>query len=167
MSEKELLNQFETCDRILKFTLEYPEKWHNPIEIRDKFLSSVAIEKVKYLFDYMAYNQQPEPATFQRNIHLDCWEIKKNEFTEEFLESGGFTKEYQLQLKELEEEAQIKELEKQKLKLETENLEYQKTIREQEQRIRNLTEQNSFIYIPYKKLLVANSLFSWSRLCFG
>jgi hypothetical protein len=145
MSEKEWLNQYQICDRILEYVSEHSNDWHNPYDIRDKFMSSVAIEKVKYLFDFMALTEQPEPATFQRSFKHNCWEIKKNEYTEEFLRNGGFTKKYEELLEEELAEEQLKELEKQKLKLETENLKYQKTIRDQEQRIRNLSEQNSSI----------------------
>lgn len=143
----EQTNQFEICDRILEYIISEPVKWHNPIEIQNLFMKSVPIEKVKYIFDYMAVNQQPEPASFRRDIHNNCWEIKMNGYTQEFLNEGGFTSHYHAMIEEYENEEEKKKLEKEKLLLETENLKYKQTIRDQENRIRNLTEQNSIFQL--------------------
>lgn len=145
MNKTEWLNQYQICDRILDYAAKHSDDWHNAYDIRDEFMSSVAIEKVIYLFDFMAITEQPEPVSFQRSFKHDCWKIKSNEYTKEFLRNGGFTKKYEELLKEELADEQLKHMEKEKIKLETENLKYQKTIRNQEQRLRNLTEQNSLI----------------------
>jgi len=139
----EQINQFEACDRILRFIISEPKEWHNPLEIQTKFMGSAPIEKVKFLFDYMAMTQQPEPASFERDLNNDWWKIKMNGYTKEFLEEGGFKSRYDDMVTEYENEEEKNKLEKEKLSLETENLKYKQTIRDQEQRIRDLNEQNS------------------------
>lgn len=143
----EQYNQYEICDKILEYILSKPDDWHSPEDIRMLFMKLVPIEKVKCLFDYMAINQQPEPATFERDLQNNWWKIKKNGYTEEFLKEGGFTSHYNSMKEQFQYEEQKNELEKEKLLLETENLKYQQTIRNQEQRIRDLSEQNSFIQL--------------------
>lgn len=110
-------------------------------------MKSAPIEKVKFLFDYMAMTQQPEPASFERSLNNNWWEIKMNGYTKEFLEEGGFISRYNDMMEEFQNEDDKNKLEKEKLLLETENLKHKLTIRDQEQRIRDLKEKNSIFQL--------------------
>jgi hypothetical protein len=58
-----------------------------------------------------------------------------------FLKQGGFTKELKRQIVKEDEENELKKLQKENLQLQNENLEYSKTIRKQEQDIRDLDKK--------------------------
>ena len=141
---REDVNQYEACDRILEYVVGKQNEWISPLNIQHKFLKSVPVEKIYFLFDIIAFTR-PEPVSVQRSMNGNYWVIKKNSYTEEFLKEGGFTATFLAEKSEFEEEKKVKELEREKLELETENLKYKQTIRHQEQRIRDLNEQNSLI----------------------
>lgn len=141
----EYLNQYEACDKILEHLISNPTKWFSPSDIQKIYLKSGSIEKVKHLFDLMAFTQQPSPASFQRSLSDSWWIIKMNDYTKEFLTEGGFTARYNEILEESLIESEKTKLEIENLKLQNENLKYQQTIREQEQTIRDLSEQNGYI----------------------
>lgn len=147
---KEYLNQYEACDKILALLVSNPTKWFSPKDIQKLFWSSIPLEKVQYLIDFMALTQRPDPAKFERNLEDQCWNIKMNGYTEEFLKEGGFTSNYNEMLEESMIEDQKKTLEIENLRLQNENLKYQQTIRVQEQRIRDLDEQNGFFQLLQK-----------------
>lgn len=65
----------------------------------------------------------------------------KEEQADIFIAEGGFVKKYKDKEKEITETNELKLLEKRKLELENEALSYQKTIRDQEDRIRDLDER--------------------------
>lgn len=93
--QSKIINQYEACDKILRYALENPNKWISPIDIQNKFLSTVAIQKITYLFDIIAITF-PEPVSVKRNIYDNFWEIRANEYTNEFLVEGGFKKIYDI-----------------------------------------------------------------------
>ncbi|MEB2774615.1 hypothetical protein SYJ56_04815 [Algoriphagus sp. D3-2-R+10] len=143
----EYLNQYEACDKILEHLISNPTKWFSPSDIQKIYLRSGSIEKLKHLFDLMAYTQQPSPASFQRSLSDSCWNIKMNDYTKEFLTEGGFTAKYNEILEESRIESEKTKLEIENLKLQNENLKYQQTIRDQEKTIRDLVEQNGFFQL--------------------
>lgn len=147
---KKSLNQFEACDKILEYLVSNPTRRISPSEIHKLFWSSIPLEKVKYLFDFMAFTQKPDPATFNRNLEDQCWNIKMNGYTEEFLKEGGFTSKYNEILEESRIDSEKTSLEIENLRLQNENLKYQQTIRDQDQRIRDLDEQNGFFQLLQK-----------------
>lgn len=69
--------------------------------------------------------------------------IMKNPSAELFIKNGGFGAIYEQTKKEI----SSKKIEDENLKLQNENLIYSKTIREQEQRIRNLDENNKIFEV--------------------
>jgi len=87
----ENIDQFEACNRIVKYTFENPDHWITPLEIKTHFLSSVPIQKIYYLFDLIVITF-PEPAHVERDVSQSYWKIRANEYSKIFLEEGGFNK---------------------------------------------------------------------------
>jgi len=67
--------------------------------------------------------------------------------TEKFMKDGGFRTIYDKWIQEQKEVKEIEKLQMENLKLSNENFEYQQTIRNQEQKIRDLTETNTTLNI--------------------
>lgn len=85
----EIIDQFEACNRILRLVVNDPEKWFYPFEIHENYLSKTSMQKIDQLFNIIAI-EFPEPAQVERSIKNNCWRIKKNEYTQKFLNEGGF-----------------------------------------------------------------------------
>jgi len=120
--------------------------------------NEVSYDILRKIDSFIIVKDSDRRIKFQRFLliieYYDCAQINKygygnaavkNGFTETFKEHGGFKTIYQDEWNRIEKEVQKEQLNIENLRLQNDNLEFLKTIRDQEAKIRNLEEQTKFM----------------------